>query len=109
MVFRKTPLLLCAAIVLVLLPSIIEGSSNNKKAESRSDCDHILPLMMMLGAAPTALPSSWLLGMLSLGVIVFLGSGNFSNWERSFCDDESEEREETEGKEFISESLAISH
>ena len=73
----KVSFFLCAAaaILVVSLPRRSEGSSSNKKEESRSDCDHILPLMMMLGAPPTAsLPSAWLLGMLSLGVVVFLGN-----------------------------------
>ena len=73
----KVSFLVCAAAILVVisLPRRSEGSSSNNKAASRSDCDHILPLMMMLGAPPTAsLPSAWLLGMLSLGVVVFLGN-----------------------------------
>ena len=74
--FGKITLLVCVGVL--LSQSSLGEASSNKKSESRSDCDHILPLMMMLGGPPTAhLPSSWLLGMLSLGVIALFGSGNF--------------------------------
>ena len=86
----KTALLVC---VLVLLLRGSEGTSNNKKSDSsddRSDCDHILPLMMMLGGPPTAsLPSVWMLGLISLGVVVFFGSGSLGT---KGCYQEEEER-----------------
>ena len=106
----KISLLVCAtAIVIFLLLSRSEGASSNKnsKSESRSDCDHILPLMMMLGAPPTAsLPSIWLLGMLSLGVVVVFGTGNFSTWR--WASTVSEEEIEDEGNNQHDEENIIS-
>lgn len=80
-------------ITTVLLFTRTEAASNNKKAETRSDCDHILPLMMMLGDAPTVhLPSIWLLGMLSVGALVLFGGGDFF-WDRRTREEGEEEGE----------------
>ena len=103
----KLSLLVCAtAIVIFLLLSRSEGASSNKnsKSESRSDCDHILPLMMMLGAPPTAsLPSIWLLSMLSLGVVVVFGTGNFSTWRwASVSEEEIKENNQHDEENIIS-------
>ena len=83
MYFSHLALLACVGVLIFQLGPTEASSSNKKRSESRSDCDHILPLMMMLGGPPTAhLPSCWLLGVLSLGVIaLFGGSGNLWNWK----------------------------
>lgn len=79
--FWKMALLVCGT-GLVLFLSRAEGTGRSRRAEGRSDCDHILPLMMMLGGAPALhQPNTWLLGMLSLGVVVLMGmSGNWMSW-----------------------------
>ncbi len=84
MYLGKFALILCVG-VLLSLASYGEASKNKKDDDDddngRSDCDYILPLATRLGAPPTAhLPSSCVLGMLSLGVIALLGSGNFWSW-----------------------------
>ena len=106
MYLEKKRLLLCVALVILLTRSEAEGSSN-KKAETRSDCDHILPLMMMLGAPPTAkLPSVWLLGMLSLGAAVLFGSAGVGDvfWGRR-----AQEEEENGGESEEEEECVLSH
>lgn len=72
-----------AVLFLAVLSSSISGShGDRKRAETKSDCDHILPLMMMLGAPPTAhLPGMWILGLFSCAVVFLTGSINFS-WGR---------------------------
>lgn len=109
MTFRKVPLVLCVTVLVLFFPSRNEGASSNKEEDSRSDCDHILPLMMMLGAPPTAsLPSVWLLGMLSLGVMVFLGSGNFSNWRWSSAGMSEGREEQSEDNKMIGSTSELS-
>ena len=84
--FRSVALVACT-FALIFACSDASGSVE-KKSQTRSDCDHIIPLMMMLGGSATShLPSMWILGAFSLGAVVY-----FSNWSFSFGKKEEDER-----------------
>lgn len=74
---QNTARLVCVLALMFACSDV--SARGEKKSDTRSDCDHILPLMMMLGSAPTVhLSSMWLLGLISLGTTIFLGKWSLS-------------------------------
>ncbi len=65
--------LLCLFIGILALSLSIDGIHAEEK-ESRNEMENILPLLFLMGGAPTVFsPAVWMIGMISLGAVFLLG------------------------------------
>lgn len=64
-------------VLLTTLVVIVQAEGNNDGGNSKKDnMEHLFPLLFLMGGAPTVhCPAVWLLGMLSVVVVLFVGAG----------------------------------